>query len=138
MHEICLGCPGHCFYLSKIICYLNLIIVAVASQLSVVCLSAKNMQPGRCKCRQNLTCIKELGENKVKKINWWLLLLYNCWWECICLLFWLFYCRYGHHDCITAIDSLTRERAVTCGGRDRSVRIWKIVEESQLIFHGHK
>lgn len=45
--------------------------------------------------------------------------------------------RLGHEDKITAIDSLTRERAVTCGGRDRSVRIWKVLEESQLVFHGH-
>ena len=45
--------------------------------------------------------------------------------------------RFGHQDVITAIDSLTRERAVTSGGRDGSVRIWKIIEESQLVFHGH-
>ena len=29
-----------------------------------------------------------------------------------------------------------RERCVTSGGRDGSVRVWKIVEESQLVFNG--
>ena len=45
--------------------------------------------------------------------------------------------RFGHQDHLTAVDSLARERAVTAGGRDGSVRIWKVIEESQLIFHGH-
>ena len=45
--------------------------------------------------------------------------------------------RYGHQDEIMAVDSLNRERAVTAGGSDHSVRLWKIPEESHLIFHGH-
>ena len=45
--------------------------------------------------------------------------------------------RFGHQDKITAIDSLSRERAVTSGGRDASIRIWKIIEESQLVFNAH-
>lgn len=32
---------------------------------------------------------------------------------------------------------MSRERAITSGGFDGTVRIWKIVEESQLIFNGH-
>jgi len=32
------------------------------------------------------------------------------------------------------IDSLTRERCLSCGARDRTIRLWKIVEESQLVF----
>lgn len=44
---------------------------------------------------------------------------------------------FGHQDVITSIDCLTRERAVTSGGRDNSIRVWKIVEESQLVFNGH-
>lgn len=43
---------------------------------------------------------------------------------------------YGHQDVIHDLDSLDKERAVSCGGRDRSIRLWKIVEESQLIFQG--
>ena len=35
---------------------------------------------------------------------------------------------YGHQDRVTAIDAGTRERCVTAGGRDRTVRVWKIVE----------
>jgi len=37
-----------------------------------------------------------------------------------------------------SIDVLSQERVVTSGARDGSVRIWKIVEESQLVFHGHR
>jgi ribosomal RNA-processing protein 9 len=44
--------------------------------------------------------------------------------------------RYGHQDKILSIDSLNKERCVTCGARDRSIRVWKIIEESQLIFQG--
>lgn len=47
-------------------------------------------------------------------------------------------CSFGHQDAITALDSLSRERCVTAGGRDRSVRVWKIAEEYQLVFHGHE
>lgn len=45
--------------------------------------------------------------------------------------------RYGHQSPITAIDALTKERALTSGGVDQSLRIWKIVDESQLIYNGH-
>lgn len=44
---------------------------------------------------------------------------------------------FGHQNSITSIDALSRERAITSGGFDGSIRIWKIVEESQLIFNGH-
>jgi len=54
----------------------------------------------------------------------------------------IFYCnilsyRFGHQSGITFIDALSRERAITSGGYDGTIRIWKIVEESQLIFNGH-
>jgi WD40 repeat protein len=50
------------------------------------------------------------------------------------------YCcfRFGHQDIITAIDALSLGRAITSGAKDGSVRIWKIAEESQLVFHGHR
>lgn len=35
-----------------------------------------------------------------------------------------------------SIDSLRGEAAVTCGGRDRTVRYWKVVDETQLVFRG--
>jgi len=48
-----------------------------------------------------------------------------------------FFYRFGHQSSITSIDALSRERAITSGGYDGTIRIWKIVEESQLIFNGH-
>merc|ERR1712083_1253969 len=43
---------------------------------------------------------------------------------------------FGHQDKICALDAGSRERCVTAGGRDGSARVWKIVEESQLVFNG--
>jgi WD40 repeat protein len=42
---------------------------------------------------------------------------------------------YGHQAEVLGIDSLNAERAVSCG--DTSCHVWKVVEQSQLIFHGH-
>lgn len=41
---------------------------------------------------------------------------------------------FGHHDTIMSVDSFVRDRALTAGGRDGSIRLWKIPEESHLIF----
>jgi len=43
---------------------------------------------------------------------------------------------YGHQAPVHSIDALSRERCLTSGA-DRSVRLWKIVEDSQLVFNGH-
>lgn len=43
---------------------------------------------------------------------------------------------FGHQDSITALDALRAETAVSAGGQDRTVRYWKIVDESQLVFRG--
>ena len=43
---------------------------------------------------------------------------------------------FGHQDFVMSIDSLREETAVTCGGRDRTVRYWKIIDETQLVFRG--
>lgn len=48
------------------------------------------------------------------------------------------YFRFGHQAGVTGIDALSRERAITSGGTDCSLRIWKITEESQLIYNGHQ
>lgn len=45
---------------------------------------------------------------------------------------------FGHQEPIQAIDALMRERCFSAGGRDGSLRLWKIVEESHLVFNGHK
>eukprot|EP00697_Spironema_sp_BW2_P014623 gnl/Spiro4/5100_TR2548_c0_g1_i1.p1 gnl/Spiro4/5100_TR2548_c0_g1~~gnl/Spiro4/5100_TR2548_c0_g1_i1.p1 ORF type:complete len:456 (-),score=74.07 gnl/Spiro4/5100_TR2548_c0_g1_i1:72-1439(-) len=41
---------------------------------------------------------------------------------------------YGHMTSCQCVDALARERALTCGG-DRTVRLWKIPEETHLLFH---
>jgi ribosomal RNA-processing protein 9 len=47
--------------------------------------------------------------------------------------------RFGHQNAVTSIDALYKERVLTAGGCDGTLRIWKIVEESQLVFNGgHK
>ncbi|PSR72146.1 hypothetical protein PHLCEN_2v11994 [Hermanssonia centrifuga] len=43
---------------------------------------------------------------------------------------------FGHQAPVLNIDSLMRETAVSVGGRDKSVRYWKVPEESQLVFRG--
>ncbi|CAH1100863.1 unnamed protein product [Psylliodes chrysocephalus] len=42
---------------------------------------------------------------------------------------------FGHQDGISSVDSLYKDRLVSSGGRD--LRLWKITEETQLIFNGH-
>jgi len=43
---------------------------------------------------------------------------------------------FGHQDSILAIDSLRGDSCVSVGGRDKTARYWKIVEETQLVFRG--
>ncbi|KAI7841799.1 hypothetical protein COHA_004523 [Chlorella ohadii] len=43
---------------------------------------------------------------------------------------------FGHQAEVLALDAARAERCVSCGA-DRTCRIWKIPEESQLIFRGH-
>ncbi|XP_050299763.1 U3 small nucleolar RNA-interacting protein 2 [Anthonomus grandis grandis] len=42
---------------------------------------------------------------------------------------------FGHQDIVASVDTLFRDRVVTSGGHD--LRIWKITEETQLIYNGH-
>lgn len=44
---------------------------------------------------------------------------------------------FGHQDTVQAIDANTREKAITAGGRDNTIRIFKIPEETQLVYRGH-
>lgn len=43
---------------------------------------------------------------------------------------------FGHQGEVLGLDSLRAERALSCGA-DRTCRVWKIPEESQLVFRGH-
>lgn len=44
---------------------------------------------------------------------------------------------FGHQAEVLALASLDRERVVSVGA-DSTCRVWKIVEQSQLVFHGHR
>jgi len=44
---------------------------------------------------------------------------------------------FGHQDAVQAIDANTRERCITAGGRDNTLRVFKIPEETQLLYRGH-
>lgn len=41
---------------------------------------------------------------------------------------------YGHQDEVMAVDTITKEQCISAGGRDGTVRLWKVSEESQLLF----
>ncbi|KZT01604.1 WD40 repeat-like protein [Laetiporus sulphureus 93-53] len=43
---------------------------------------------------------------------------------------------FGHQAPVLSLDALRGETAVSAGGRDKTVRYWKIPEETQLVFRG--
>ncbi|KAK5993412.1 putative WD repeat-containing protein C2E1P5.05 [Cladobotryum mycophilum] len=43
---------------------------------------------------------------------------------------------FGHQDEVLDIDALAQERCVSVGARDRTARLWKVSEETQLVFRG--
>lgn len=43
---------------------------------------------------------------------------------------------FGHQDEVVGITALNAERCVTVGARDRTARLWKIIDETQLVFRG--
>ena len=43
---------------------------------------------------------------------------------------------FGHQDEVVDLASLALERCVTVGARDRTARLWKVVEQTQLVFRG--
>lgn len=43
---------------------------------------------------------------------------------------------FGHQDTICDIDALSDERCLSVGSRDRTARLWKVLDESQLVFRG--
>lgn len=45
----------------------------------------------------------------------------------------------GHQDAVVAVAGgveVNQETCVSVGARDRTARLWKVVEENQLVFHG--
>ena len=43
---------------------------------------------------------------------------------------------FGHQDQVVDLASLALERCVSVGARDRTARLWKVVEQTQLVFRG--
>ncbi|EIT78426.1 putative small nucleolar ribonucleo protein complex subunit [Aspergillus flavus] len=43
---------------------------------------------------------------------------------------------FGHQDHISSLTAMTIDQCVSVGARDRTARLWKVVDESQLIFRG--
>ncbi|KAL2867948.1 ribosomal RNA-processing protein RRP9 [Aspergillus lucknowensis] len=43
---------------------------------------------------------------------------------------------FGHQDNVTSLAAMTIDQCVSVGARDRTARLWKVVEEAQLIFRG--
>ena len=43
---------------------------------------------------------------------------------------------FGHQDEVVDVAALAQERCVSVGARDRTARLWKVVEETQLVFRG--
>ncbi|KAI9367907.1 WD40-repeat-containing domain protein [Aspergillus egyptiacus] len=41
---------------------------------------------------------------------------------------------FGHQDNVTSLAAMTIDQCLSVGARDRTARLWKVVEESQLIF----
>ncbi|KAI1180944.1 WD40 repeat-like protein [Nemania sp. FL0916] len=41
---------------------------------------------------------------------------------------------FGHADSALDVDALALERVVSVGARDRTVRLWKVADETQLVF----
>ncbi|KAJ2655450.1 pre-rRNA processing protein [Coemansia sp. RSA 1200] len=41
---------------------------------------------------------------------------------------------FGHQDGAVAIAALRRDQALTAGARDRSLRLWRVADDSQLVF----
>jgi len=44
---------------------------------------------------------------------------------------------FGHQDVVNGVDCWTKERPISCSN-DRTVRVWKISDETHLVFRGHK
>lgn len=43
---------------------------------------------------------------------------------------------FGHQDEVVDVASLALERCISVGARDRTARLWKVVEQTQLVFRG--
>lgn len=44
--------------------------------------------------------------------------------------------QFGHQDHVLGLDALRGENCVSVGGRDKTLRYWKIPEETQIVLRG--
>lgn len=43
---------------------------------------------------------------------------------------------FGHQDNVASVAAMTIDQCVSVGARDRTARLWKVIDESQLVFRG--
>ncbi|KAF5016692.1 hypothetical protein F66182_11548, partial [Fusarium sp. NRRL 66182] len=43
---------------------------------------------------------------------------------------------FGHQDHVSAVASMMTDQCVSVGARDRTARLWKVIDETQLVFRG--
>ncbi|KMU75680.1 U3 protein [Coccidioides immitis RMSCC 3703] len=43
---------------------------------------------------------------------------------------------FGHQDHVISVASMVTDQCVSVGARDRTARLWKVVDETQLVFRG--
>lgn len=43
---------------------------------------------------------------------------------------------FGHQDHVTSVASMMTDQCVSVGARDRTARLWKVIDETQLVFRG--
>jgi len=43
---------------------------------------------------------------------------------------------FGHQDHVLGLDALRGDGCVTVGGRDRTLRLWKIMDGKQVVYRG--
>lgn len=43
---------------------------------------------------------------------------------------------FGHQDHVTSVAAMAIDQCVSVGARDRTARLWKVIDEAQLVFRG--
>ncbi|EEA22789.1 pre-rRNA processing protein [Talaromyces marneffei ATCC 18224] len=43
---------------------------------------------------------------------------------------------FGHQDHVSSVASMMTDQCVSVGARDRTARLWKVIDETQLVFRG--
>lgn len=43
---------------------------------------------------------------------------------------------FGHQDHVTSVGAMAIDQCISVGARDRTARLWKVIDEAQLVFRG--